>query len=122
MDVDPRGTGGGPPMSGGTNRRIGVPVFLDSDVVFDDLTHARADELIARYPVSRSALLPLLHLVQSVEGFVSQPGIEFCARKLDLTVAEVSAVATFYTMYKRSPCGEHLISVCTNALCAGLGG
>ena len=109
-------------MSGGTNRRIGVPVFLDSEVVFDDLTHARADELIARYPVARSALLPLLHLVQSVEGFVSQPGIEFCARKLDLTVAEVSAVATFYTMYKRSPCGEHLISVCTNALCAGLGG
>ena len=109
-------------MSGGTNRRIGVPVFLDSEVVFDDLTHARADELIARYPVARSALLPLLHLVQSVEGFVSQPGIEFCASKLGLTVAEVSAVATFYTMYKRSPCGEHLISVCTNALCAGLGG
>ena len=50
------------------------------DVVFDELTHARADEIIARYPESRSALLPLLHLVQSVEGFVSQPGIEFCAR------------------------------------------
>ena len=104
------------------SNRIGVPVFLTTDVVFDDLTHARADEIIARYPVSRSALLPLLHLVQSVEGFVSQPGIEFCARKLDLTDAEVSAVATFYTMYKRSPCGEHLVSVCTNALCAGLGG
>jgi NADH-quinone oxidoreductase subunit E len=109
-------------MSGGTNRRIGVPVFLDSDVVFDELTHARAEELIARYPESRSALLPLLHLVQSVEGFVSQPGIEFCAAKLGLTDAEVSAVATFYTMYKRTPCGEHLVSVCTNALCAGLGG
>ena len=105
-----------------SNRRIGVPVFLASDVVFDDLTHARADEIIAKYPESRSALLPLLHLVQSVEGFVSQPGIEFCAVKLGLTDAEVSAVATFYTMYKRTPCGEHLISVCTNALCAGLGG
>ena len=109
-------------MSGGTNRRIGVPVFLDSDVVFDDLTHARAEEIIAKYPESRSALLPLLHLVQSVEGFVSQPGIEFCGQKLGLTDAEVSAVATFYTMYKRTPCGEHLISVCTNALCAVLGG
>ena len=109
-------------MSGGTNRRIGVPVFLDSDVVFDDLTHTRAEEIIAKYPESRSALLPLLHLVQSVEGFVSQPGIEFCGQKLGLTDAEVSAVATFYTMYKRNPCGEHLISVCTNALCAGLGG
>jgi NADH-quinone oxidoreductase subunit E len=105
-----------------TNRRIGVPVFLASDVVFDELTHARADDIIARYPESRSALLPLLHLVQSVEGFVSQPGIEFCSQKLGLTDAEVSAVATFYTMYKRTPCGEHLVSVCTNALCAVLGG
>ncbi len=109
-------------MSGEHNRRIGVPVFLPSDVVFDGLTHARADEIIAKYPESRSALLPLLHLVQSVEGFVSQPGIEFCAIKLNLTDAEVSAVATFYTMYKRTPCGQHLVSVCTNALCAGLGG
>jgi NADH-quinone oxidoreductase subunit E len=60
--------------------------------------------------------------VQSVEGFVSQPGIEFCAAQLGLTSAEVSAVATFYTMYKRNPCGQHLVSVCTNALCAVLGG
>jgi NADH-quinone oxidoreductase subunit E len=102
--------------------RIGVPVFLETGHVFDELTHQRADELIARYPVSRSALLPLLHLVQSVEGCVSQPGIDFCAAKLQLTAAEVSAVATFYTMFKRRPCGEHLVSVCTNTLCAALGG
>ena len=108
--------------TGTANHRIGVPQFLYTDVVFNQLTHDRAAELIARYPVSRSALLPLLHLVQSVEGFVSQPGIEFCAVKLNLTPAEVSAVATFYTMYKRKPCGEHLVSVCTNALCAVLGG
>jgi NADH-quinone oxidoreductase subunit E len=104
------------------SNRIGVPRFLDTDVDFDQLTHDRAAELMARYPVSRSALLPLLHLVQSVEGFVSQPGIEFCAAKLGLSPAEVSAVATFYTMYKRRPCGQHLVSVCTNALCAVLGG
>ncbi|WP_354528243.1 NAD(P)H-dependent oxidoreductase subunit E [Nakamurella sp. UYEF19] len=101
---------------------MGVPEFLATDVVFDQLTHDRAVELINRYPYSRSALLPLLHLVQSVEGFISQPGIEFCAEKLALSAAEVSAVATFYTMYKRRPCGQHLISVCTNALCAVLGG
>ena len=105
-----------------TRNRIGVPEFLVTDVVYDQLTHDRAAEIINRYPYSRSALLPLLHLVQSVEGFVSQPGIEFCAAKLDLTSAEVSAVATFYTMYKRNPCGQHLVSVCTNALCAVLGG
>ncbi len=102
--------------------RIGVPEFIATGVDFDRLTHDRAAELIARYPSPRSALLPLLHLVQSVEGFVSQPGIEFCAEKLAMTSAEVSAVATFYTMYKRTPCGQHLVSVCTNALCAVLGG
>jgi NADH-quinone oxidoreductase subunit E len=97
------------------------PLQVDTGV-FDDLTRQRAQEIIARYPQSRSALLPLLHLVQSVEGFVSQDGIRYCAEALELTTAEVSAVATFYTMYKRTPCGEHLVSVCTNTLCAALGG
>ncbi|MDT7710071.1 MAG: NADH-quinone oxidoreductase subunit [Pseudonocardiales bacterium] len=90
--------------------------------LFDEVTRQRSKEIIARYPQSRSALLPLLHLVQSVEGFVSQDGIRFCADELELTTAEVSAVATFYTMYKRTPCGEHIVSVCTNTLCAVLGG
>jgi NADH-quinone oxidoreductase subunit E len=90
--------------------------------IFDEVTYQRAKEIIARYPQSRSALLPLLHLVQSVEGHVSQDGIRFCADALELSTAEVSAVVTFYTMYKRTPCGEHLVSVCTNTLCAMLGG
>ena len=92
-----------------------------ADTFGDDIA-GKAREVIARYPRARSALLPLLHLVQSVEGHVSQRGIEFCARQLDLSTAEVSAVATFYTMYKRRPCGEHLVSVCTNTMCAALGG
>ncbi|MFD9894179.1 NADH-quinone oxidoreductase subunit NuoE [Amycolatopsis sp. NPDC059027] len=91
------------------------------DVFGDDIV-AKAKNLIERYPMSRSALLPMLHLVQSVQGYVSQEGISFCATQLGLTDAEVSAVATFYTMYKRRPCGEHLVSVCTNTLCAALGG
>jgi len=82
----------------------------------------KAQNLISRYPQSRSALLPMLHLVQSVQGHVSQEGVDFCAQQLDLSEAEVSAVVTFYTMYKRKPCGEHLVSVCTNTLCAALGG
>ena len=90
--------------------------------LFDEVTRQRSKEIIARYPQSRSALLPLLHLVQSVEGYVSPDGIRFCADELELTTAEVSAVATFYTMYKRTPCGEHIVSVCTNTLCAVLGG
>ena len=90
--------------------------------LFDETTVADAAAIVARYPVARSALLPMLHLVQSVQGWVSQAGIVFCADQLGLTTAEVSGVATFYTMYKRTPCGEHLVSVCTNTLCAVLGG
>ncbi len=85
-------------------------------------TRLEAREIMARYPQARSALLPMLHLVQSVQGYVSQAGIAFCARQLDLSTAEVSAVVTFYTMYKRKPCGQHLVSVCTNTMCAVLGG
>ncbi|MER7771396.1 NADH-quinone oxidoreductase subunit NuoE [Kitasatospora sp. NPDC096140] len=81
-----------------------------------------AAELIARYPQPRSALLPLLHLVQAEEGFVSPTGIRFCAEQLDLTTAEVTAVATFYTMYRRRPAGKYHVGVCTNTLCAVLGG
>ena len=81
-------------------------------------------EIIARYPAgqSRSALLPMLHLVQSEQGYVSADGIAFCADVLDITKAQVAAVATFYTMYKRKPTGEYLVSVCTNTLCGMLGG
>lgn len=83
---------------------------------------ADAKEVIARYPGSRSALLPLLHLVQSEEGYVSRTGMAFCAETLDLTTAEVTAVATFYSMYRRKPSGDYQVGVCTNTLCAVMGG
>ncbi len=84
----------------------------------------RAQEIIARFPDdrSRSALLPLLHLVQSQDGYVTPEGIGFCARTLGLTRAEVGAVVTFYTMFKRRPTGDWLVSVCTNTMCDVLGG
>ena len=87
-----------------------------------ETTRSEAAEVIARYPQKRSALLPLLHLVQSDEGYVSPDGIAFCAEVLDLTKAEVGAVATFYTMYKRRPVGDYHVGVCTNTLCAVMGG
>ena len=77
-----------------------------------------AEELVARYPVGRSALLPLLHLVQAEDGYVTDGGVAEAASLLGLTKAEVAAVATFYSMYKRAPMGEHLVSVCTNFACA----
>jgi NADH-quinone oxidoreductase subunit E len=84
----------------------------------------RAKEIIARYPEGRerSALLPLLHLVQAEEGYVSPAGVTFCAEALGITRAQVGAVATFYTMYKRKPTGDWLVSVCTNTMCGVLGG
>ncbi|WP_067821141.1 NADH-quinone oxidoreductase subunit NuoE [Nocardia inohanensis] len=87
-----------------------------------DRLQLEAKEIIDRYPHSRSALLPLLHLVQSVEGYVSGTGIEFCAEQLGLTDAEVTAVATFYSMYRRTPTGDFHVGVCTNTLCAVMGG
>jgi NADH-quinone oxidoreductase subunit E len=87
-----------------------------------DKTRQEARELIARYPKSRSALLPMLHLVQSEEGYVSPEGIALCAEELGLTKAEVGAVATFYTMYRRRPAGQYHVGVCTNTLCAVMGG
>jgi len=85
-------------------------------------TRAQLREIIARYPKPRSALLPMLHLVQSEQDYVSAEGVGLCAEELGLTQAEVGAVATFYTMYKRKPCGDYLVGVCTNTLCAILGG
>jgi NADH-quinone oxidoreductase subunit E len=92
--------------------------------VLTEETRAAAQEIIARYPEgrSRSALLPMLHLVQAEEGYVTPAGVAFCAEVLGLTKAEVGAVATFYTMYKRRPTGEYLVSVCTNLSCQILGG
>jgi NADH-quinone oxidoreductase subunit E len=84
--------------------------------------HRDAAAVVARYPQKRSALLPLLHLVQSVDGYVTGRGVAFCAEVLDLTEAEVSGVATFYTQYKRHPNGDYTVGVCTNTLCAVMGG
>jgi NADH-quinone oxidoreductase subunit E len=95
-------------------------------MAFTDEVLARLDAdatlIIGRYPGARSALLPLLHLVQAEEGYVSADGIAYCADKLALTLTDVTGVVSFYTMYKRRPVGEYHVGVCTNALCAVLGG
>jgi NADH-quinone oxidoreductase subunit E len=85
-------------------------------------TYDELKQIAARYPQPRSGLLPMLHLVQSAEGRVTADGIEACAEILGLSAAEVSGVATFYTMYKRKPVGDYHVGVCTNTLCAIMGG
>ncbi|WP_199178213.1 NAD(P)H-dependent oxidoreductase subunit E, partial [Mycobacterium hubeiense] len=98
----------GPPISGPASYPAEVAQRLAAD----------AQQIIARYPQPRSALLPLLHLVQAEDGYLTPAGIKFCASQLGLTDAEVTAVATFYSMYRRTPTGQYLVGVCTNTLCA----
>jgi NADH-quinone oxidoreductase subunit E len=83
---------------------------------------ADATEITGRYPRARSALLPLLYLVQSEEGYVSDDGMAFCAEVLGITQTEVRGVATFYTMYKHEPAAEYQVGVCINTTCAIMGG
>ncbi|PJE95538.1 NADH-quinone oxidoreductase subunit NuoE [Streptomyces carminius] len=107
-----------------TDVSLGMPQLPAPDYPAEVRARLEADakEIIARYPGSRSALLPLLHLVQSEEGHVTPTGVRFCAEVLDLNTAEVSAVATFYSMYRRKPSGDYQVGVCTNTLCAVMGG
>jgi NADH-quinone oxidoreductase subunit E len=90
----------------------------------DTLTRLKADaaEITGKYPRAKSALLPLLYLVQAEEGYVSDDGIAFCAEVLGITQTEVRGVATFYTMYKHEPAAEYQVGVCINTTCAIMGG
>lgn len=87
-----------------------------------DATRAELRELAARYPNSRSAVMPMLHLLQSVDCEITPEGVDACAEVLGIEPAEVKAVATFYSMYADRPWGRHHIGVCKNSLCGLLGG
>jgi NADH-quinone oxidoreductase subunit E len=81
-----------------------------------------AEEIIARYPRPKSALIPLLHLAQEQDGYVADDAMEHIAELLDLTPAEVLGTCSFYEMFKREPVGQYLVNVCTNISCLLLGG
>jgi len=96
--------------------------MADSSSAIDKADIDQLTAIAARYPQPRSALMPMLHYVQAVDGRISPKGIEVCAQIAEVTPAQVSGVATFYTMYKRHPAGKHHIGICTTALCAVMGG
>ncbi|MBA2625771.1 MAG: NAD(P)H-dependent oxidoreductase subunit E [Acidimicrobiia bacterium] len=81
-----------------------------------------AREIAARYPRSRSALIPILHVAQEQDGWLSPEAMEHAAELLDLTPAEVLGTASFYEMFKLEPVGRYLVNVCTNISCLLLGG
>src|SRR5919109_192435 len=82
----------------------------------------RAEDTIALYPHKRSALIPLLHLVQEQEGWLTEDAMAHVAELLDLTPAEVYGTASFYDMLFTEPVGKHLVAVCTNIACLLSGG
>lgn len=91
--------------------------------IFEGTVKDEADTIVARYPQGRgrSAVMPLLYLAQSREGWITREALREVGELLDLTTAEVEAVATFYSMYRLHPTGEHVINVCTNLSCMLLG-
>ena len=93
-------------------------------VIFTPERVAKAQEIIARYPEGKqkSALLPLLHLLQEQEGWTSPEGMDYVARMLDIQPIEVYEVASFYTMYHLNPVGKHVIEYCRTGPCCLMGG
>ncbi|PWJ59986.1 NADH-quinone oxidoreductase subunit E [Dyadobacter jejuensis] len=93
-------------------------------VAFSSERLEKAQEIIARYPEGRqkSALLPLLHLVQEQWGWVSSEAMDYVAEMLDIKPVEVYEVASFYTMYHLEPVGKHVIEYCRTGPCCLMGG
>jgi NADH-quinone oxidoreductase E subunit len=82
----------------------------------------RADELVALYPRSRSAMLPMLHLAQEQDGYLSDEGIAEVAELTDTSAADVRGTASFYDMFHLEPVGKYVVGVCTNIACLLAGG
>ncbi len=81
-----------------------------------------AEEIISRYPRKKSALIPLLHLAQSQDGYVADDAMEHIAELLEITPADVLGTCSFYEMFKREPVGKYLVNICTNISCQLMGG
>ena len=82
----------------------------------------RCKDLIALYPRSRSALIPMLHVAQEQDGWLTPEAMEHVGEMLGITPAEVYGTASFYDMLFTTPVGRHLVSVCTNLACLLNGG
>jgi NADH-quinone oxidoreductase subunit E len=97
---------------------------MTENISFTEDRLKKAREIIARYPEGRqkSALLPLLHLIQDQTGWVSPAAMDYVAGLLDIQSVEVYEVATFYTMFHLEPVGKHVIEYCRTGPCCTMGG
>ncbi len=87
-----------------------------------DANVALAKDIIRRYPRPKSALIPLLHLAQEQEGWVSDEAMAHLGELVGVTAAEVRGTCTFYEMFKLHPVGKYMVNICTNIACQLLGG
>lgn len=88
----------------------------------NDANVAIAKEIIGRFPRPKSALIPLLHLAQEQDGYVTHDAMSHIAELVGVTPAEVYGTATFYEMFKFEPIGKYCVNVCTNIACQLVGG
>jgi NADH-quinone oxidoreductase subunit E len=89
---------------------------------FTDQNLATALEIVGRYPVAKSATIPLLHLAQEQDGHVTDDAMEHIAELTGTTPAQVLGTCSFYEMFKRKPVGTYLVNICTNISCQIMGG
>lgn len=89
---------------------------------FSEENLQRAKAIVARYPRAKSAILPLAHLAQDQDGWLSPEAMNEIATLTGVTAADVLGTCSFYTMFKRKPCGKLIVSVCTNVTCLVTGG
>jgi NADH-quinone oxidoreductase subunit E len=90
--------------------------------MFTPANRARAEQIVAQYPHAKSAILPLAHLAQDQDGWLSPDAMVEIAELANTTSADVLGTTSFYTMFKRRPCGKLIVSVCTNVTCLVTGG
>ena len=88
----------------------------------NDINMSTAREIIGRFPRAKSALIPLLHLAQEQDGYVSEDAMAHIAELVDVTPAEVYGTASFYEMFKFTPVGRYCVNICTNISCQLVGG
>jgi len=81
-----------------------------------------AKEIISRYPLPKSALIPLCHLAQEQDGYLTEEAMAHIAELVNVTPAEVLGTASFYEMFKMEPVGKYMINICTNISCQLMGG
>ncbi|MFN0120201.1 MAG: NADH-quinone oxidoreductase subunit NuoE [Blastocatellia bacterium] len=85
--------------------------------MFSEANEKKIDELITRYPIKRSAILPALFIAQEEHGHVTDDDVRYLAGRLDMRVNEVEEVVTFYSMYSRHPIGKYKLQVCRTVSC-----